>query len=559
MTGRSPTDARPTPTTPLDPVADAASCTATFRHLTPLERQADGTFLVRIVPAAISVHQWFDEQRLRTPAWTFEGEMPGKLIEVRMGDEICVRYVNHVPRDAPAPFEAHFDGSAPVPEHTHGHMQHGAWIAGGLTPGFVVHLHGAVVPPQYDGNPGVTPPTMFGETYECVYGNRQRPALLWYHDHSMPQTAGTVYAGLAAPYVIRGDVEDGLAAAHGLPRGERELFLILQDKSFERDDADRLTGRFTYHVEPNKEWAGDHLLTNGRLRPVLQVEQQPYRVRILNATNGRFLKLYLRRGDDNATITVAPITWIGADGGLLPAAMPADPRQGVFLGSANRADLVVDFGELEPGVWKLVSRVFKSKEPYNTGDRDETPAADVDVIMQFHVMPSVHPHAPFTPPARLSDDAASRDEVLSMVAAGHIAPRDVDMDLTEVEGPPLLQLINGRGFHEPIDPSRERFRAGEWIRLRIRNDTNDAHPIHLHVVTFWVEGRTQSAFTPTQETGLLDTVWCPPGRGGAVTTILVRLPADPALTGRYMFHCHILEHEDHDMMRPFDIVWDPAP
>ena len=367
MTDQSAADTRSIPAAALDPVIRTESCTATFRRISPLERQAGGTFLVRIVPAEISVHQSFDAQELRTAAWTFDGEMPGKLVEVREGDAIRVRYTNQVSRDAPTPFEAHLDGDAPPPGHSHGHMQHGAWIATGLTPGFVVHLHGAVVPPQYDGNPGLTPPTMFGETYECLYGNRQRPGLLWYHDHSMPQTAGTVYAGLAAPYVIRGAVEDDLAATHGLPRGDRELFLILQDKSFERDAAGRLTGRFTYHVEPNKEWAGDHLLTNGRLRPVLQVEQQPHRVRILNATNGRFLKLYLRRGDDNATITVAPITWIGTEGGLLPAAIPADPRQGVFLGPANRADLVVDFGALEPGAWKLVSRVFDSKEPYNKG------------------------------------------------------------------------------------------------------------------------------------------------------------------------------------------------
>jgi spore coat protein A, manganese oxidase len=90
--------------------------------------------------------------------------------------------------------------------------------------------------------------------------------------------------------------------------------------------------------------------------------------------------------------------------------------------------------------------------------------------------------------------------------------------------------------------------------LRIRNDTADAHPIHLHLVTFWVEARSEAAFTPTQEAGLLDTVWCPPGSGGAVTSLLFRLPMEPGLVGRYMFHCHILEHEDHDMMRPFDVL-----
>lgn len=538
----------------VDPVADTQGCTATFRRISRHEPDAHGNFRVRITQGDLSVHQWFDQQGLSTPAWTFDGEMPGKLIEVRQGQQTRVRYENHIPSRAPMPFEAHFDGDANALGQAQGQLHHGAWIKSGLNPGFVIHLHGAVVEPKYDGNPGLMPPMFYGETYECVYSNAQRPMLLWYHDHSMPQTSGTVYAGLAAPYVIRGDTEDHLARSSGLPQGSREIFLILQDKSFERDAAGNLTGRFTYHIEPNKEWAGDDLLTNGRLRPALPVEQQPYRIRILNATNGRFLKLYLRRADDNTTLTVAPITWIGTEGGLLSTAVPADPAQGIFLGPANRADVVVDFKALGTGAWKLVSRVFDSKLPYNNGDRDEAPDADIDVVMQFDVVPSAQDYVPFTPPQRLSDDVPSRDEVFSRIVAGHIMPRDVAMDLTEVEGPPPLQLINGRGFREPIDPDREQFRVGEWIRLHIRNSTADAHPIHVHLVRFWVAAHSETVFTPTQEIGLLDTAWCPPGSGDAVTTILFHLPDNPTLTGRYMFHCHILEHEDHDMMRPFDVV-----
>jgi len=543
--------------TATDPVSDKESCTAGFRRLATHEPEAPGHFLVRIVHNEISLHETLDALGLRTPVWTFDGEMPGGLIEVGQDQRVQVVFENAIPPTAETPFEAHLDGDPKGLATSSVGMHHGAWIEHGLRSGFVIHLHAAAVPPIYDGNPGTTEPLKPGERSRRVYENRQRARLMWYHDHSMGQTAGTVYAGLAAPYVIRGPTERVLERTCGLPRGTRELLLVLQDRSFERDARGRLTGRFTYHVEPNKEWAGEDLLTNGRVRPWLQVDQQPYRVRILNATNGRFLKLYLRRGDDNATLTVAPITWIGCDGGLLPAALTADPRQGIFLGPANRADLVVDFRALEPGPWKLVSRIFDSKNPYNNGDRDETEAADVDVVMQFTVVTSRAPHAPFAPPARLSEDVPSRDEVRQLIRAGQITPRDVDMTLTEVEGPPLLQLINGRGFHEPVDPAREQFRAGEWIRLRIRNDTPDAHPIHLHLVSFWVEGRSRTAFTPTQETGLLDTVWCPPGSGGAVTTILFQLPTDPPLSGRYMFHCHILEHEDHDMMRPFDVVPQP--
>jgi FtsP/CotA-like multicopper oxidase with cupredoxin domain len=547
-----------------NPVADKQACTAGFRHLSKLEPNSLGQYHVRIMRNDISVHEWFDQHGLQTPAWTFDGQMPGKLIEVAQSQQAHVCYANHVPERDPIPFAARLDADSAEPMagdmddmhqmHDMSHMHHAAWIKNGLVPEFVIHLHGAVVQPMYDGNPGVSQAIKLGEREDCVYDNGQRPALLWYHDHGMGQTAGTVYAGLAAPYVVRGEDEQDLATDYGLPHGSRELFLILQDKSFEVDAQGSPTGRFTYHIEPNKEWAGEDLLTNGRLRPALEVEQQPYRLRVLNATNGRFLKLYLRKGDDNTTLTVAPVTWIGADGGLLPAAIPADPQQGIFMPPAVRADVVIDFVELSPGPWKLVSRIFDAKNPYNNGDQDETDDADIDVIMQFNVTPAAGEYAPFTPPPRLSTDEPSREELLAMIESGEIAPRDVDMSLTEVEGPPLMQFINGVGFHEPIDPAREVFQAGEWIRLRIRNDTADAHPIHLHLVSFWVEGRSAAAFTPTQETGLLDSVWCPPGSGGAVTTILFHLPNDPLLTGRYMFHCHILEHEDHDMMRPFDVI-----
>ncbi len=539
-----------------DPTADMQACTTPFRHLAPAPRRADGSFDIHIQQADIPVHDELDAHGLKTPAWTYDGDMPGRFIEVTRDQPVTVRYHTDIPADAATPYAAWYDtGDDDADDVASTATGHGAWIGSGLQPGFVTHFHGGEVPAVYDGNPGVTAPSTFGQVQESIYPNAQRSALHWFHDHSMPQTAGTVYAGLAAPYIIRDDDEARLAREAGLPAGDREIFIAVQDKSFERDAGGDLTGRFAYHIEPNKEWAGEHFLVNGRLRPALAVDQQPHRVRVLNATNGRTLKLYLRRGDDNGTLTVAPITWIGTDGGFLPEALPADPGQGVFLTTANRADLVIDFAALEPGPWKLVNRIFETMEPYGNGDLDTSPEADIDVLMQFEVVPSTEPHRPFSPPARLADDILSREEVLARIETGEIVPRDVPMELTEVEGPPLMQYINGVGFHAPLIPERERFAAGEWIRLNIRNTTEDAHPIHVHLVTFWVVARTGAAFIPTQETGLLDTAWCPPGPDqNAVTSILFRLPERPELRGRFMFHCHILEHEDHDMMRPFDVV-----
>lgn len=565
-----------------DPVTDKTTCTAGFRRLDRLLPGAFGYFHVHVHRSEISVHEWFDAHGLRTTAWTFDGEMPGKVIEVQEEHTAVVYYENRLHDIADKPFAMAYlppDPPTPPPPQrpgcpvgtnsnmggmltTPGGMPHADWIANGLMPHIVPHLHGTVAPAAYDGNPGVTNPIMPGERKRFIYPNRQRAALLWYHDHSFGQTAGTVYAGLAAPYVIRGRRENELAQQYGLPTGSRELFLVLQTKDFEGDQpTSALTGRFSYAVSLNKEFSGAHFLTNGRLRPKLAVEQQPYRVRILNATNGRFLKLFFR-SDLNGPTTVDNITWIGCDGGLLPSAIPADNAQGIFLPTAGRADLVIDFSKFAPGSWQLVNRIEDPTNPYHTGSGDNQPDTPIEVVMQFEVGPANAKYQAFIPPANLANDIPTLQSLRDDILAGRISPRDVVMELTEVGDPPM-QFINGKGFDQPLIPSREQFQLGEWVRLRIRNCTPDSHPIHLHLVSFWVLGRSVNLFAPTQEAGLLDTVWCPPGENdtdaGVDTTILIHFPTHHSLAGQYMFHCHILEHEDHDMMRPFETATSVAP
>ncbi len=593
---------------PLDKLTE---CTGTFRRLSLHHADLLGHHHVHIQQGAIFVHPWFEQQNLATPVWCYDGEMPGKLIEVSEGDDAHVYYENHLPMDAQNPMEAHINPPAdptPVPPpaphdgmHGHdgtgmghaGHMGHGAWIKNGLNPELLVHLHGAVVEPRYDGNPGnaaqiVAP----GERVLFKYPNKQRAALLWYHDHSMGQTAGTVYAGLAAPYIIRGRRELELAEHFGLPSGHHEVAVVIQDKEFELDVNKKPTGRFSYSIDEDKEFAGTHFLVNGRLRPRAKVEARPYRVRILNACNGRFLKLWLQ--DENSKLSVNHIQWIGTDGGLLPEAVPADNGNGngngIFLPPAGRADLVIDFSKLATGSYKVVNQVAGFPNPYNNGQSDSDPKTEIEVLMQVDVVAAVSsPVKPLNLPRPLCEDLPKLPDVLAKLQADGTVIRPVEMNLQEIDDPMnpghTAQFINSKHFEpDAPDPTNETFAQGEWVRLKIKNHTPDAHPIHLHLVSYWVLDRRakkpdgngmivdDSEFTyfkPVQENGLIDTVWCPPGgyrpkdttleNGGpnldafGETTLLIYFPTDAKLVGTYMFHCHILEHEDHDMMRPFAV------
>ncbi|MGB6686989.1 MAG: multicopper oxidase domain-containing protein, partial [Terracidiphilus sp.] len=246
-----------------------------------------------------------------TRQWGFNGASPGPLIEVRSGEGVLVEWANELP-------ERHL---FTIDHNLHGAERDKPEVRS------VVHLHGAKVPPESDGYPENW--FVKGKSSVCYYPNRQDACMLWYHDHAMGINRLNIYAGLMGLYVIRDDAEDAL----GLPRGEREIPLVVCDRVFLPD------GQLSYEVSPvpDAPWVpevyGNTKLVNGKLFPYLDVEPALYRFRVLNGSNAQFLDLSLSNGQS--------ISQIGTDQGLLPAPVAAKI---VSVAPGERVDMVIDFG-----------------------------------------------------------------------------------------------------------------------------------------------------------------------------------------------------------------------
>jgi spore coat protein A len=436
-----------------------------------------------------------------TRFWSFGSTFPGPTIEVRKGRSAHIDWANELPA-------SHF---LPIDHTIHG--------AGAEVPDVraAVHVHGARVPAASDGHPDrwFTP----GQHARYTYPNHQDAATLWYHDHTMGINRLNVYAGLMGAFLIRDDEEDAL----NLPNGEHELPLIICDRAFTAD------GQLDYPVsgDPKAPWvpeiACDAMLVNGVLTPFLSVEARKYRLRVINGSNARFLSL---------GVWPAKCVQIGSDQGLLAAPVSVDE---VHLAPAERVDLVVDF----------------------TAHRGDTVALTNDrrPLVQFRVSRLAVDDRSEVPPklrtiARLAESSAVATRV-------HTLAEDLDL-LSR----PMRMLINGVGWHAPVT---ERVRLGTTEIWSLANVTDDPHPIHLHLVRFQVldrrpfdlwrftsEGKvvyTGDALPPEPgEMGWKDTVRAD---AGMITRILVPFEG---YAGNYMWHCHVLEHGDNEMMRPLEVV-----
>ncbi|HVT94489.1 MAG TPA: multicopper oxidase [Bryobacteraceae bacterium] len=443
--------------------------------------------------------------------WGFGATSPGPTIEARKGQPVTVEWVNELPR-------RHF---LPVDRALHG-------LSGTAAPDVrtVVHLHGGRVPPESDGYPEhwFEP----GGSSVVLYPNDQEATLLWYHDHAMAITRLNIMAGLFGLYVIRDEVEDALH----LPSGEYEIPLILFDRNITED------GQIHYPVSGNPariwvpEFFGDAILANGKLFSYHDVEPGQYRLRILNASNSRTYYLTLSAG---ARSTPHPFFQIGSDQGLLAA--PVELTR-LTLAPAERADVIVDFQELRGQNILMQS--------------DATP------ILQFRVGTAPGARA-FALPQRLreivrtSESEAARTRPLTLDD-----PSDSD-DPTSMMMP---MLLNGAMWSAPVTENPTLGSTEIWSLINL---TDDSHPIHLHLVRFQILDRrafdvftymntrriryTAGAVPPdSNEMGWKDTVRAYPGM---VTRIIVRFEG---YAGRYVWHCHVLEHEDYEMMRPYDVL-----
>lgn len=483
-----------------------------------------------------------------TKIWGFNGIWPGPTIEVRSGVPVRIKYHNDaLPTTHPLPVDFTLHGSeADKPQVRN-----------------VVHLHGAKILPESDGYPeawispdGITGPVLYNPN-PFVYPNDQQSTMLWYHDHTLGITRLNMIMGLAGAYLIRDAVEDSL----NIPKGQFEIPLLIQDRLFNPD------GSLLYPVADGgthqfwiPEFFGDTMCVNGKVWPVLDVEPRRYRFRMLNACNARFLNMTVVRTDSTGTPhgMAGPIFHvIGTDGGLLPAPV-AQTR--LLQAPAERLDVILDFTGKSGQFF-----VLKNDAPAPFPGGGEVVPTE---IMMFRVSKPLS-----------SRDTTTIPQVLNPVSMNfnpnHVA-RTRDVVLTELDrasdGFPIIGLLDNKNWDDPVteDP-----KAGSTEVWNMINDTGDGHPKHIHLVQFQVISRQpfdqdvfdntgQLVFTappqapaPEELHAAKDVVKAYPG---TVTKLAMKfdLPTGTQVVlgqrYKYVWHCHILEHEDNEMMRPMDII-----
>jgi spore coat protein A, manganese oxidase len=471
------------------------------------------------------------------------------------------------PYEGPVPIVTHLHGIEGVRQESDGYAE--AWYlpaAGNIPAGF------ATTGTFYDAFRQSSPlgGSWAPGTAVFQYPNEQRATTLWYHDHTLGMTRLNVYAGPAGFYLLRGGPSDvpsrqipGPAPSLGDAAGRSyyEIPLAIQDRSFNDDGSlfypdsreffDGYGGPYIgdsgSDISPiwNPEFFGDAMLVNGRTWPFLEVEQRRYRFRILNGCNSRFLILELDNG--------LPFWQIGAEGGFLPA--PVRLSQ-LLISPAERADVIVDFTTVPVGTG-IVMQNLGPDEPFGGGlpGVDFAPAnmATTGQVMRFQVVSSRHrdlskPAHKLKLPKLTPLGAASNTRKVSLNEVDSEAPS------TGGAGPraALLGTMNGTpNALEWADAITENPAVGATEVWEMYNFTEDAHPIHVHEVQFQVVDREPFAGGPARppeswETGFKDTVIAYPGE-------ITRIKARFGVGGLFVWHCHIVEHEDNEMMRPYFI------
>lgn len=485
-------------------------------------------YQVRMIEFEAKLHSQFPPTRL----WGYEGQYPGPTIEAQTDEAVSVRWENQLPKKHLFPIDPDLHGAMPPSPAVR----------------TVVHLHGARANSKDDGLPENWMASGQSVTYQ--YPNHQRAATLWYHDHALGITRLNNYAGLSGFYLLRDNQERQL----NLPSGPYEICLLIQDRMLDE------RGQLMY-VPTNEggtplppgvwgpEFFGNLPVVNGAIYPYLDVEPRPCRLRLLNASNSRFFHFYFnlaRTPQDVASLV--SVHQIGSDGGLLPQSVE---QQKLLLGPAERADLIVDFSALNG---KTVTLTNDAKSPYPGWMVPVDLHAPLEELMQFRVRLSSSGAKSFSIPQVMSFSGLSD--------SSDLPTRDFILyEKLDNTGRSLGVRINGKNYDDPVT---ERIKLGSIEKWRFINTTDDAHPMHLHLVQFQIlerHGYNAAALRRNQvelvgvprkplpnETGWKDTAVVNPAE---VLTIIVRFDG---YAGRYVFHCHMLEHEDNDMMRPYEVI-----
>ncbi|UII57701.1 multicopper oxidase [Cytobacillus spongiae] len=466
-----------------------------------------------------------------TKVWTYNGEFPGPTFRVWKNQPIHVLWTNELP-------PKHI---LPVDTTVHGAERDKPEVR------TVVHLHGGVTPAASDGYPEA----WFTKGFKKVgthftqavytYPNIQNATTLWYHDHAMGITRLNIYAGLAGLYIIHDEEEQRL----DLPTIPYELPLLIQDRSFHPD------GSLFYPSQPDPpvpevnpsvlpDFFGDTILVNGNVWPYVEVEPRLYRFRILNGSNARFYRISLSNG--------VPFVQIGTDQGLL-----AEPVSitNILLAPAERADVLVDFSSSKG---ERITVLNDAESPFPQGTKPDP--LTTGMIMQFRVKSQLSS-------SKTNDRIPTQLSFIPKLteSQAHLK-RQLLLNTRPDSYGRSIHLLDDRLWMEPISETPKLWGVEIWSFVNV---TKAAHPIHLHMVRFQILDRQpydvegfeeEGKIVPTgprrspdpNERGWKDTVRANPNE---ITRIIV--PFGP-YTGLYVWHCHILEHEDYEMMRPFYVI-----
>jgi spore coat protein A, manganese oxidase len=543
---------------------------------------ANGNFLPHLLPVDPTLH-WAN------PAGGTEGRDTRPTLTSTPG-----RYTG------PVPIVTHVHGAVGVGDESDGYAE--AWYlpdagnipAGYATEGTWYNFFASKAATAH----GVT----WGSGFAIFqYPNANRASTVWYHDHVLGMTRLNVYAGPAGFYIIRGgpDGDDAvLDSRSGTPavlpgpapkendqfpsnKTYYEIPMAIQDRSFNIDGSlfYPTTRKFFDEIvrdyipvgdfSPiwNPEFFGNTMMVNGNTWPFQTVEQVRYRFRFLNGCQSRFLILNF------SSIPGVEVWQIGNEGGFLsaPVNLTALGNQ-LLMGLAERADVIVDFTNVPVGNYVLTN--VGPDEPFGGGvpevDFDPSDAGSTGQVMQLRIVPAVAAD-PTTPPQFLVLPAItplSAATVTRPLALIEKMGEGFEADGEEVEGPveALLGTVTAGVWTERLwmDPVTENPALGATEVWEFYNTTGDAHPMHIHETVFEVVNREGLVLNtdgevlhPIQldgnitsaepwESGFKDTVIAYPGQ---VTRVRLQFNT----LGQFVWHCHIVEHEDNEMMRPYRI------
>ncbi|HEU5164714.1 MAG TPA: multicopper oxidase domain-containing protein [Chitinophagaceae bacterium] len=521
-----------------------------------IDGRNSGTFTITIS----QFDQWLGlidpatQQRLNTKVWGYNGSYPGPTIVAKKDVPISVFWQNKLVNEnnLPLPHLLQIDRSIDW-----AFKDDPAWQSYGVP--IVTHVHGGHSESASDGLPDnwytpnfvrKGPGFIKGDIEPYYYQNDQEAATIWYHDHALGVTRLNVYAGLAGYYIITDNNEINLQTTGKLPVAPYDMGLAIQDRMFTS------TGQLFYpsaNEEEDDEHGpsilpevfGDFILVNGMTWPVLQVEPRQYRFRVLNGSDSRFYNLFLSSGQQ--------ITQIGSDQGFLYS--PFEMNQ-MLLAPGERKDIVLDFSD--PALWgQTIVLKNNAKTPYPRGAAPDPQTTGR--IMAFRVDKPINTNYPLTAlPATL------RSPILPLQT--DLAPRKLILFETEDEYGRIMPVLGTvddgmLGFREELTENPSLNSTEIW---ELYNETMDAHPIHLHLVSMQMISRQkfvarideengkptnlrlvgQPKYPDPDEQGWKDTWVTYPGE---VTRVIAKFDRP----GLYVWHCHILSHEEHDMMRPF--------